>query len=396
MSKKHILKEQLGRIQSIMGISEGLLIEAPVPVTKFFVKELLKNASETGDEVIMLLSRMFNLTDNQIDNVVNQINRVGVDNLSDDVLELLARSSIDNVDDFVRFLKAGKFLGSNFDEIASIFFKKIEQYNEITPETRKGYIDLYRRKLDNLDFLDGSTEIKEKLVRDFQSELDSKFADRMARKSANSIDNIVDEMLNTNILDDIPVGAISDKTRDIVARSTESYKNFIRNAKKKGSIVQEMTKEEYDKIIQDYFTGKRIDPEVKAELNTILKKEPSWWSKKPMWAKVIFVIGAFGIGPTVAATLFYATIARFSNWGDISWIRKLFSGSIGTTIELNNSNVENWFESTYPAKYVDKNNFENNFTITLNNTKTKAVIMSNDGTEEWEVLLSDNEIQEIN
>jgi hypothetical protein len=393
MSKKDLLKEELNRIQRMMGINEALLMEQPIPMPKSLIKNILKSS----DDVAEPLLRIFNLTDNQIDDVIRQIDRVGVDNLSDDVLEALARNSIDNVDELARLLKVGKYLGSNFDEIAIKIFDRVDSMAQISPEVRKKVVDIYKKKLDEIPFLENSDEIKQKLVRDFQTEFDTKFSDRMVREAGESVDRILDEVLGTDPLSDIPSGAISDNVRNLVSRNTEAYKNFIKSARKKGSFLQDITKEEYDKIMQDVLSStKRVDRDVLDELKVIMKKEPNWWTKMSLAKKVGFVISAIGLGPTVGAVLWYSTLTRFKNWGDIVWIKKFFSGATGTTIELNNSNVENWFKSTYPAKYVDKNNFENNFTITLNNTKTRAVIMSNDGTEEWEVLLSDNEIQEIN
>jgi hypothetical protein len=392
MSKKDLLKEELNRIQKMMGINEALLMEQPIPMPKSLIKNILKSS----DDVAEPLLRIFNLTDNQIDNVISQIDRVGVDNLSDDVLEALAKNSIDNVDELVRLLKAGKYLGANFDEIAIKIFDRVDSMAQISPEVRKKVVDLYKKKLDEIPFLENSDEIKQKLVRDFQTEFDTKFSDRMVREAGESVDRILDEVLGVDPLSDIPSGAISDNVRDLVSRNTDAYKNFIKSAKKKGSFLQDITKEEYDKFMQDVLSStKRVDRDILDELKVIMKKEPNWWTKMSLAKKVGFVISAIGLGPTVGAVVWYSTLARFKNWGDIVWIKKFFSGATGELEQLSETNVENWFQSTYPATYVDSRNFKENFSIIINVEKTQAVIESNDGIQEWEVKIEDNKIVEI-
>lgn len=392
MSKKDVLKEELSRIQEIMGVNEGLLMEGPVPIPKSFIKKILKDSDDVGE----VLTKLFNLSDNQIDNVIAQIDRVGVDNLSDDVLEALARNTIDNVDDFVRLLKAGKYLGSNFDEISIRIMDRVEGLGQITPQTRQRVIDLYKQKLDELPFLENATEVKEKLVRDFQSEFDSKFADRMVREAGESIDRTLDEILRTNPLDDVPEGVISDNLRSSVDRNVKAYKNFVSNAKKKGSFLQDITKEEYDKIMQDLMSSaKRVDRDILEEMKLIMKKDPSWWSKKPLWAKIIFVLSAFGFGDVAVTTLLWALKTKYSKFKNPielwDWLNKTTGIDEGVD-KLTESNVEGWFKVSYPAKYVDSGTFKDNFSITLNTTQTEAVIEANDGSEEWEVKIQDNKI----
>lgn len=398
MSKKDLLKEELNRIQKMMGINEALLMENPIPMSKSLIKNILKSAEGLGasEDLTYVLTRIFNLTDNQIDDIIRKIDRVGVDYLSDDTLEVLARSSIDNVDDLVRLLKAGKYLGANFDQLAIKIFDRVESWSEISPEARKKVIDHYKKILDDIPFLENSTEIKQKLVRDFQTEFDAKFSERMVREVGKSIDGILDDILRINPLDDIPEGAISNNVRDLVSRNTDAYKNFIKSAKKKGSFLQDITKEEYDKIMQDVLSStRRVDRDILDELKVIMKKEPNWWTKMSLPKKIGFVISAIGLGPTVGATLWYSTLARVNNWGDIVWIRKFFSGATGELEQLSETNVENWFQDTYPATYIDSRNFNNNFTIRINIPKTMAAIEANDGSQEWEVKIEDNKIVEI-
>jgi hypothetical protein len=392
MSKKDLLKEELNRIQKMMGINEALLMEQPIPMPKSLIKNILKSS----DDVAEPLLKIFNLTDNQIDNVINQIDRVGIDNLSDDVLEALARNSIDNVDELARLLKAGKYLGTNFDEIAIKIFDRVESMTQISPEVRKKVIDVYKKKLDEIPFLENSDEIKQKLVRDFQTEFDTKFSDRMVREAGESLGKTLDEILSTNPLDDIPEGSISNNLRSSIDRNVKGYKSFISSARKKGSFLQDITKEEYDKIMQDLMSSaKRVDRDILEEMKIIMKKDPSWWSKKPLWAKILFVMGAVGFGDVAVTTLLWSLKTKYSKFKNPvelwNWLNKTTGLDEGVD-KLKESNVEGWFKVTYPAKYVDSGTFKNNFSITLNATQTEAVIEANDGSEEWEVKIQDNKI----
>lgn len=184
---KNTLNEDIKRIHEIMGLK--VITEQTIP------RPLIKSVLKNSDDEVYALTKLFNLTDSEIDNVLRQIDRVGVDNLSDDVLELLARQTIDNVDDLVRFLKTGKYLGSSFDEIGAKIINRLDELDEITPELRDNAVALYRKKLDELGYLDGADEIKEKLVRDFKSEFDGNFRDRVVRAASSSLDNEINGLI---------------------------------------------------------------------------------------------------------------------------------------------------------------------------------------------------------
>ncbi len=427
MSKKHILKEQLGRIQSIMGIREGLLTEAPVPLTKFLVKQLLKTADETGDDITMLLSRMFNLTDNQIDNVINKINRVGVDNLSDDVLELLARSSIDNVDDFVRFLKAGKFLGSSFDELSSRIFTRFEGIDEITPQTRQAAIDIYKRTLDDLPYLDDATEIKEKLVRDFQSEFDSKFADKITRQSISSVDNLLDDLLeeldkhgsevSDNIVNNTPglppeLRQQAKRYWDTLWTQKESFAEMLKRRAQYAKNIK-LGKGADQKIIPGgaEYAGKTVEDierivrgatkDQQIILNNIMRS--NWYTGMNPILKYSLISVILSGGVTISMTqTILKTIMGLFQLGDAGiealkkkWLDPKVSESEGIITVLTPNNVEDWFRATYPENYVDENNFKNSYSVSINTTKDMATIERTDGSKEWEVKIQNNKIQEI-
>ena len=185
------LNETIMRIKEVMGLPNSLLSENPIP--RPLIKGILKNM-DMADDPTRILTKLFNLTDDQVDNVLRQVDDVGIDNLSDDLLELLSKQSLDNVDDVVKLLKSGKLLGLEFDNLASKIIEHVDSFDEITPKLKNGAYKLYRTTLDEIPYLKGSDNIKDKLMRDFQSEFDEKFADKMVRLVSSALDNELDNL----------------------------------------------------------------------------------------------------------------------------------------------------------------------------------------------------------
>jgi hypothetical protein len=424
MSKKDLLKEELNRIQRMMGINEALLMEQPIPMPKSLIKNILKSS----DDVAEPLLRIFNLTDNQIDDVIRQIDRVGVDNLSDDVLEALARNSIDNVDELARLLKVGKYLGSNFDEIAIKIFDRVDSMDQISPEVRKKVVDIYKKKLDEIPFLENSDEIKQKLVRDFQTEFDTKFSDKLVRGIASSLDNQIDDFFNL-------VDEYGQKVSDNIANNTpglppdlkkeakrywdtfwtkkETYAEMLKRRAPYAKSVR-LGKGETEKILPGGadIGGKSLDDiqriidrpteQQRIIIDNIIRS--NWWTALPTLIKgSIMVVILTGGGAVTTGQLTLDIINGLLALGNeginkliLSKVEQKLKEKEGIITTLTPKNVENWFSEAYPASYLDSDNFKNNFTVSINNTKTKAVIQTNDESQEWEVSISgDNKIQEI-
>ena len=382
MKNKKIINEDINRIHEIMGLSSKLLVEQPIP------KPLIKKALKMSDDVLEPLTKLFNLTDNQIDDVIRRIDKDGIDNLSDDVLELLSKSTIDNVDDLVKFMKSGKFFGSNFDEIASKIFAKVDSMGEITMDQRNKIIKYYSDKLDELPFLNGADDIKEKLVRDFKSEFDSKYSNFINKNVISNLDKAVDDLLKSaSVVDDIPTDAVSKTTKEMVARNEKAFKEFIKNARKKGSFLKDISDTEYNKLMSDAISSsRRIDPDILTELKRVNEINPSWWSKLPLWKKLLTVISGFSLGPSLGALLWYSTLARFNNWGDIAWIKKFYSNATGEIGELTQSNVKDHLINKYP---IDEPTFENEYNIYISEGGKTARVR---GPENYTITLEDGKI----
>jgi hypothetical protein len=385
MKNKKIINEDITRIHEIMGISGKLLTEQPI---QLIPKPLIKNLLKMSDDVLEPLTKLFNLTDNQIDDVIRRIDIDGFDNISDDVLELLSKSTIDNVDDLVKFMKAGKFFGSNFDEIAVKIFNKVDTLSQIDMVTRKKVIGIYEDSLDKLPFLDGADEIKSKLVRDFKSEFDSKYSKIINKNITSNLDNAVDDLLKSaSVVDDIPTDAVSKTTKEMVARNEKAYKEFIKNARKKGSLLKDISDTEYNKLMSDAISSsRRIDPDMLTELKRVNEINPSWWSKQPVWRKLLTFISVIGLGPSLGALLWYSTLARFNNWGDIAWIKQIFSNATGEIGELTQSNVRDHLINTYP---IDEPSFNDEFKIYISQDGKSARVR---GPRNYTITLTDGKI----
>jgi hypothetical protein len=384
MKNKKIINEDINRIHEIMGLSSKLLVEQPIPLPKPLVKKVLK----TSDDLLDPLTKLFNLTDNQIDDVIRRIDTDGIDNLSDDVLEILSKSTIDNVDDLVKFMKSGKFFGSNFDEIGSKIFAKVDSMGQITMDQRNKIIKYYSDKLDELPYLEGADEIKSKLVRDFKSEFDSKYSDFINKNVISNLDNAVDDLLKSaSVVDNIPTDAVSKTTKEMVARNEKAFKEFIKNARKKGSFLKDISDTEYNKLMSDAISSsRRIDPDILTELKRVNEINPSWWSKLPMWKKLLTVISGFSLGPSLGALLWYSTLARFNNWGDIAWIKDMFSNATGEIGELTQSNVREHLINMYP---IDEPTFNNEFKIYISQDGKNAQVR---GPQDYSVTLEKGKI----
>ena len=108
--------------------------------------------------------------------------------LKKDVTNRIDDALKNEVDIVVSFMKAGKFFGSNFDTIGSRILSNADKYDEITPEIRKRYVDYFSGKLDDLPFLKGADDIKAGLVRDFKSEFDNVYTNKLVRSTSSALD----------------------------------------------------------------------------------------------------------------------------------------------------------------------------------------------------------------
>jgi hypothetical protein len=88
----------------------------------------------------------------------------------------------------------------------------------------------------------------------------------------------------------------------------------------------------------------------------------------------------------LGALLWYSTLARFNNWGDIAWIKQIFSNATGEIGELTQSNVRDHLINTYP---IDEPSFNDEFKIYISQDGKSARVR---GPRNYTITLTDGKI----
>jgi hypothetical protein len=344
------------------------------------------------------LKRVFSLADDVVksfmktdltDDIINSI-RKG-EQLTDDAIERLFK----NIDfnKLATIIINNKLLGTAFDDQVDRVIELIVK----NPKQQESILQKLDDSIDNIAFI---SEAPEQLKIAIKKRTRTKVVDSLVEgiddvfdtidNELKSLDNIVQNM------DPKSVGRI--RWSQFWNGRLSDYDIIREKAAKAGSYIELFNDNQIKDILERAAnTAKSLDPKLQDELNKVFKQP--WWKGLNLWQKTAFVLAFVGLGPYIGVVLGWLFLQRLSGTGDVKWLWNFLSGveakSEGRITELSNSNIENWFGQTYPATYVDSANFRGNFTVTINNTKTRAVIEANDGSQEWEVSLSENKIQEI-
>ena len=374
MNKKLIT--EIEKIQKIIFAKE-IITEAMAPV-------FLKRVFSLADDVV----KSFMKTD-LTDDIINSI-RKG-EQLTDDAIERLFK----NIDfnKLATIIINNKLLGTAFDDQVDRVIELIVK----NPKQQESILQKLDDSIDNIAFI---SEAPEQLKIAIKKRTRTKVVDSLVEgiddvfdtidNELKSLDNIVQNM------DPKSVGRI--RWSQFWNGRLSDYDIIREKAAKAGSYIELFNDNQIKDILERAAnTAKSLDPKLQDELNKVFKQP--WWKGLNLWQKTAFVLAFVGLGPYIGVVLGWLFLQRLSGTGDVKWLWNFLSGveakSEGRITELSNSNIENWFGQTYPATYVDSANFRGNFTVTINNTKTRAVIEANDGSQEWEVSLSENKIQEI-
>jgi hypothetical protein len=374
MNKKLIT--EIEKIQKIIFAKE-IITEAMAPA-------FLKRVFSLADDVV----KSFMKTD-LTDDIINSI-RKG-EQLTDDASERLFK----NIDfnKLATIIINNKLLGTAFDDQVDRVIELIVK----NPKQQESILQKLDDSIDNIAFI---SEAPEQLKTAIKKRTRTKVVDSLVEgiddvfdtidNELKSLDNIVQNM------DPKSVGRI--RWSQFWNGRLSDYDIIREKAAKAGSYIELFNDNQIKDILERAAnTAKSLDPKLQDELNKVFKQP--WWKGLNLWQKTAFVLAFVGLGPYIVVVLGWLFLQRLSGTGDVKWLWDFLSGieakSEGRITELSNSNIENWFGQTYPATYVDSGNFRGNFTVTINNTKTRAVIEANDGSQEWEVSLSENKIQEI-
>lgn len=353
-------------------------------ITESLAPAFLKKLFSLGDDAV----RIFMKTDGT-DDIINAIRRG--DQLTDDAVEKLLKNIDFNKLSLTIINK--KLLGTAFDEQVD----KVVDLIQKNPKQQESILQKLDDSIDNIAFL---SEAPEQLISAVKKRTRTKVIDSLVDGIDDVFDTIDNELGDLdNLVKNLDPKSIGRRRFEQFWNGRLSDYDIIRQkAAKSGSYIELFDDTQIKDILERAAnTAKSLDPKLQEELNKIFKQP--WWKGLNIWKKIGFVLAFVGFGPYIVVVLCWLFFQRLSGAGDVKRLWDFLSDvearSEGRITELSNSNIENWFESTYPATYVDSDNFKRNFTITINNSKTIAVIEDNDGSQEWEVSLSENKIQEI-
>lgn len=374
MNKKLIT--EIEKIQKII-FAKKIITEAMAPA-------FLKRVFSLADDVV----KSFMKTD-LTDDIINSI-RKG-EQLTDDAIEKLFK----NIDfnKLSTIIINNKLLGTAFDDQVDRVIELIVK----NPKQQESILQKLDDSIDNIAFI---SEAPEQLKNAIKKRTRTKVIDSLVEGIDDVFDTIDNQLQSLdNIIQDMDPKSVGKIRWSQFWNGRLSDYDIIRDkASKSGSYIELFNDNQIKDILERAAnTAKSLDPKLQEELNKVFKQP--WWKGLNIWQKTAFVLAFVGFGPYIVVVLGWLFVQRLSGAGDVKWLWDFLGGveakSEGRIIELSNSNIENWFGQTYPATYVDSGNFRGNFTVTINNTKTRAVIEANDGSQEWEVSLSENKIQEI-
>ena len=364
MNKK-VLNE-INDIRKMMGIKPEQLISEQL-LSPVLTKKIL--GSGGIDEIESVLSKFFNLADDEIGNVANRIRRSGTDNIEDDVIELLVRRSKDDMGAVAKLLRAGGYL-PEVETLSKRILQKVDEMSEVTAEQRDTLILAFEDSIDQLGFI--SDELRDELVKDFTEEIQLKVSSKLAIS-----DLLVD--LNQDVTEFVTLPRtywekIMGKKPKIITKLESNLRNYeqaMRIARKEGSILKDYTLEDYTKLLDDFKSNAtELNPQLVEELNKIYNRPTfrKWWRNQSPIKKISWIFGTLSIGPTILVAVIYLLKKRLTSVGDIETIVGLIdSGEAmlrGDVDELTEKNIK---EAILKDYLIDGDTFSNEYKIYINN-----------------------------
>jgi hypothetical protein len=401
MNKKLIT--EIGKIQRII-YNKEIITEAMAPA-------FLKRVFSLADDVV----KSFMKTD-LTDDIINSI-RKG-EQLSDEAVDRLLKNI-----DFNKLSATiinNKMLGTAFDEQVDKVIELIRK----NPKQQEIILQKLDDSIDNIAFLsEGPEQLKNAIKKRTRAKVTESLVEGIddVFSAIDDYVNLLDEYgqkVSDNIADNTPglppdLKKQTERYWDTFWTKKETYAEMLKRRAPYAKSIR-VGKGETEKILPGGadIGGRSIDDiqkildrpteQQRLVIDNIIKS--NWWTALPTLVKSSIVIAILtGGGALTTGQLFLDLInglLSLSNEGIqnqlLSRLENELKEKEGIITTLTPKNVENWFSETYPASYIDSDNFKNNFSVSINNTKTKAVIETNDGSQEWEVSISgDNKIQEI-
>lgn len=318
---KNLLKEELGRISEIMGLKNTLLVEQPIPTP------LVKNILKQSDDLFDALRKMFKLSDDEASKIAQRVERNGVESLSDDFISNLSTKTIDNFDDLAKLLKRGGYLG-DMGVLSEKIFQKADSMTSITSKERDQLIEVYKKTLDDVPFLEGYTDLKNALVNDFKNEFNEKYSFKLLSSSAKSIDDLLNNIGRegdsvSGKIDNLE--GLTNEERSKLKRYWTTFwtkkESFYDSIRKRANLVGDeaaqlkgATDSEIESLIK---TANNADKTVKdKEALTALRKSMGLtpWKSLPTWVRwaLISLVITGGTSASMGYSLFSIILSLFN------------------------------------------------------------------------------------
>ena len=369
MNKK-VLNE-INDIRKMMGIKPKQLISEQV-LSPVLTKKLL--GSSAIDDIESVLSKFFNLADDEISNVANRIRRSGADNIEDDVIELLVRQSKDDIGAVAKLLRAGGYL-PEIESITQRIYSKVDEMAEVTAEQRDTLLLMFEDSLEQLGYI--SEDLKNALVREFREDLQLKVSSKLVIPDL--FDDLLGEVQEMVTIPRTTWDKILGRAPKLVPKveyNLKQYETAMKRARKKGVTLQNYTLEDWNKLVDDFKSNSRsLTDEQRKAYNKIYESGQfrQWYVTLSPIRKVLFWFSLFSVAPTIITLGVYFIHKRLTSTGDIQlamdvidWIENLLTGKV---TELTEKKVK---EKIVEDFLVDEGTFNDEYTIYINDDKQSA------------------------
>jgi hypothetical protein len=192
--KKQLLYE-INRMKSIMGISEGLILEQP---TSLIPKPLLKSIINASDDAADFVIKLFKGSGDEENDLLNKL--ISKNNKVDDEIIDLISSKLDNesFDLLSKILKQKNLLGSDFPKLEDLIFNILNKKNEVDFETLNKAMISFEQRIKSLNQLEGAPqELINSIVKDARKNIEQKLGTKYIDEFSSELRKTLNETIPT-------------------------------------------------------------------------------------------------------------------------------------------------------------------------------------------------------
>jgi hypothetical protein len=275
--KKQLLYE-INRMKSIMGISEGLILEQP---TSLIPKPLLKSIINASDDAADFVIKLFKGSGDEENDLLNKL--ISKNNKVDDEIIDLISSKLDNesFDLLSKILKQKNLLGSKFSSLEDAVFNTLNKLPSVPEEKINKAMSYYDSKIRKLAQLQDAPEnMIKSLVNDAKEEIIKKLGTKFKTEFQSEIEKAINDSVN-NIDDKILAelkrkklggpklkNLIGDPTKFLYTFWTKVFRSYDYQMKKIDDLIDEIEKLGKEKTIG--LTSREIYHKAKEAANRVI------------------------------------------------------------------------------------------------------------------------------